>query len=351
MGFKITVQPSQHIFEAEPDETILAAALRQGLTLPYSCRDGVCGACRGRIVSGRVDHGKAQNLALSEADRLAGSALFCCAKAQSDLIIESCNARPAQNFPIRTLPARVQKLTLAAPDVMLVDLKLPSTEKFQYLPGQYINILLRDGQKRSFSLANSPPSEDYLQLHIRRVHGGQFTEHVFSSMKERDILRLNGPHGSFYLRQDSDKPVLLIAGGTGFAPIKAIVDYSIAQHSTRPMTIYWGGRTRSDLYLLPVAARWASEHQNIHFVPVLSEPQENENWLGRTGFAHAAAMQDFHDLSSYQVYVCGSPEMVAASRRDLVGQCNLPEDEFFADSFEFSRKPVSSPNYSPQNSG
>ena len=351
MGFKITVQTSQQVFEAEPDESILSAALRQGLTLPYGCRDGVCGACRGRILSGSVDHGKAQDSALSAADLQAGSALFCCAKARSDLIIESSNACPVPGFPVRTLPARVQKLTLLAPDVMLVDLKLPSTEKLQYLAGQYINILLQDGQKRSFSLATPTHSENTLQLHIRNVPGGQFTEHVFNSMKERDILRLNGPHGSFYLREDSDKPMLLIAGGTGFAPIKAIVEYSIAQHLTRPMTIYWGGRTRSDLYLLPIAARWANEHKNIHFVPVLSEPQENENWRGRTGFVHSAAMQDFHDLSSYQVYVGGSPAMVAISRQDFVGQCNLPEDEFFADSFEFSLKPLNALNYSPQISG
>lgn len=341
MGFQISVQPSRHVFQAEEGETILDAALRQGLLLPYGCRDGACGSCRGKVLSGQIDHGKAQIHALSEADRLAGSALFCCAKARSDLVIESKELRSAQDVPVKTLPARVQKLTLAAPDVMLVELKLPASERLQFLAGQYIDILLKDGRRRAFSLANAPHDDGCLQLHIRHVPGGHYTGHVFKTMKERDILRFNGPHGSFYLREDSDKPMLLVAGGTGFAPIKAIVEHAIAERTTRPMTIYWGGRTRADLYLLPVAAQWALDHSHISFIPVLSDAPESEDWRGRTGFVHEAAMHDLHDLSGHQVYVCGSPAMVAASRRDFVEQCRLPENEFFADSFEFSSEHAS----------
>jgi len=342
MGFKINVQPSQHMIEAEVGESILDAALRQGLMLPYGCRDGACGSCRGKVLSGQYDLGKASIDTLSEADRSAGWALFCCTVAQGDLTIESRELRSAQDVPVKTLPARVQKLTRAAHDVMIVELKLPAAERLQFFAGQYIDILLKEGRRRAFSLANAPHDDACLQLHIRHAPGGQFTDHVFNSMKERDILRLNGPHGNFFLREDSAKPMLLVAGGTGFAPIKAIVEHAIAENSTRSMDIYWGGRERTDLYLLPVAERWALEKPAIRFVPVLSDTPQCEKWSGRIGFVHAAAMQDFPDLSGHQVYVCGSPAMVAAARRDFVGQCKLPENEFFADSFEYANDDASS---------
>jgi len=336
MGFQISVQPSGHVFTVEAAEAILDAALRQGLVMPYSCRDGACGSCRGKVLSGVVDHGRAQLQALSETDRQAGGALFCCAKARSDLLIESRELRSAQELPAKTLPARVQKLTRAAPDVMIVELKLPRNQRLQYFAGQYIEILLKEGRRRAFSLANAPHDDTCLQLHIRHVPGGQFTDHVFTAMQERDMLRFNGPHGCFFLDEESTKPVLLIAGGTGFAPIKAIVEYAIGEGSTRPMDIYWGGRGRADLYQQSLAAQWAIDHAHIRFVPVLSDSPESEDWRGRRGFVHAAVMADFPDLSGYQVYVCGSPAMVLAARRDFVGQCHLSENEFFADSFDFA---------------
>jgi CDP-4-dehydro-6-deoxyglucose reductase len=292
------------------------------------------------VLAGQVDHGQAPRHTLSDADRRAGLALFCCARARSDLSIESKELRSAQEVPVKTLPARVEKLTRVAPDVMIMELKLPYSERLQYFAGQYIEILLAGGRRRAFSLANAPHDDGCLQLHIRHTPGGQFTEHVFNSMKEREMLRFNGPHGSFFLREDSHKPMLLLAGGTGFGPIKAIVEHAIAEKSPRAMNIYWGGRQRADLYLLPVAEQWMLAHANIHFVPVLSGPSPeasgHERWTGRTGLVHAAAMQDFPDLSGHQVYVCGSPEMVAAARRDFIGQCALPENEFLADSFEFA---------------
>lgn len=336
MVFQISVRPGAHGFQSGPDETILDAALRQGLILPYGCRDGACGACRGKVLAGEVEHGKAQSHALSDDDRRAGFALFCCAEARSDLEIEVRELRSSRDLPVKTLPARVQKMTRAAPDVMIVELKLPASERLQFLPGQYIEILLKEGRRRAFSLANAPHDDACLQLHIRHVPGGLYTDHVFSAMKERDILRFNGPHGSFYLREDAAQPIVLVAGGTGFAPIKAIVEHVIAEKTCRPMTIYWGGRTAADLYLLPLAETWAREHAHIRFVPVLSDAPPGDGWAGRTGLVHVAAMQDWPDLSGHQVYVCGSPPMVAAARRDFVGQCGLPEHEFFADSFEFA---------------
>lgn len=336
MSFKIIVQPSQHTFLAEADESILDAALRQGLTLPYGCRDGACGACRGKVLSGQIDHGRAQEKVLPSTERATGQALFCCARAQSDLSIECREVRSLQDIPLRTLPARVQKLTHAAPDVMLIELKLPANERLQFLAGQYINILLKEGKRRAFSLANAPHDDACLQLHIRHAPGGLFTDHVFGVMKERDILRFNGPQGSFFLREDSAKPIILVAGGTGFAPIKAIIEHAIAEQCERPMTLYWGGHRRRDLYLLELAEQWALEHDKIRFVPVLSDATPDDAWQGRQGLVHQAVMQDFPDLSAYQAYVCGTPAMVAAARRDFVTQCQLPEEEFFADSFDFA---------------
>ena len=344
MSFQVSIEPGQHSFQTQAGETILDAALRQGLTLPYGCRDGACGACRGKVLSGEIDHGKAQAHALSNDDRAAGFALFCCATAKSDLRIESKEVRSSQDIPIKTLPARIQKLTRVAPDVMIVELKLPASERLQFLAGQYIDILLKDGRRRAFSLANAPHDDACLHLHIRQVSGGQFTGQVFDTMQARDIVRLNGPHGSFFLREDSEKPIVLIAGGTGFAPIKAIVEHAIAEGCQRPMTVYWGGRQRIDLYLMPLAEQWSAEHPQIRFVPVLSESAPEQGWSGRTGFVHRAVMEDFPDLSGHQVYVCGAPAMVAAARRDLIGECRLPDSEFFADSFEFSNDPTNKPD-------
>ncbi|MBE2258566.1 MAG: CDP-6-deoxy-delta-3,4-glucoseen reductase [Candidatus Accumulibacter sp.] len=336
MAFQVSIQPSQHSFQAGSDETILEAALRHGLSLPYGCRDGVCGSCRGKVLSGQIEHGKAQRDVLGDAERADGFALFCCAMARSDLRIESREVRSLDDIPVKTLPARVQKLTLAAPDVMIVELKLPASERLQFLAGQYIEILLTQGRRRAFSLANAPHQDALLQLHIRHVPGGRFTDHVFTTMKERDIVRLRGPHGSFFLRTESSKPMLLVAGGTGFAPIKAIVEQAIAEDNERSMHVYWGGPGRADLYLLPLAETWPSEHRQLRFMPVLSQPLASDHWTGRTGLVHLAAMADHPDLSGYQAYVCGSPAMVAAARHDFVTRCHLPADEFFADSFDFA---------------
>ena len=194
---------------------------------------------------------------------------------------------------------------------------------------------MKDGRKRSFSLANAPHDDAVLQLHIRHVPGGAFTEQVFSTMKLRDILRFNGPHGSFYLREDSAKPMILLAGGTGFAPIKAIVEHAIAENCQRPMFIYWGAKAKVDLYQNVLPEKWAAEHGHIRYVPVLSEPAADDAWAGRSGLVHQAVLADFPDLAGYQVYACGAPVMIEAAKRDFMGQ-GLPEDEFFADAFTFS---------------
>ncbi len=336
MSYQITVQPSGRQFAAEPDETLLDAALRQGLTLPYGCKDGACGACKGKVVEGAVDHGKAQPHALKDDEKAAGLTLYCCARAQSDLVIECKQVGSTRDIPVKTLPGRIEKLEKLAPDVIELHLRLPASERLQFWAGQYIDILMKDGRKRSFSLANAPHDDAVLQLHIRHVPGGAFTEQVFSTMKLRDILRFNGPHGSFYLREESAKPAILLAGGTGFAPIKAIVEHAIAENSQRPLHIYWGAKARVDLYQHALPERWAAEHAHIRYVPVLSGPAPDDGWTGRTGFVHHAVLADFPDLSGYQVYACGSPAMIDNAKRDLVERCGLPAEEFFADAFTFA---------------
>ena len=336
MSHQITVQPSGRQFAAESNETLLEAALRQGLLLPYGCKDGACGACKGKVLSGTVDHGQSQSHALKDDEKAAGLTLYCCARAESDLVIECKQLSLASDIPVKTLPARIEKLEKLAPDVIEIQLRLPANERLQFLAGQYIDILLKDGKKRSYSLANAPHDDALLQLHIRHVPGGTFTEQVFSTLKVRDILRFNGPHGSFYLREDSAKPMILIAGGTGFAPIKALVEHAIGEKCTRPIHIYWGAQARVDLYQHALPEQWAATHANIKYVPVLSNSPAEDQWTGRTGFVHQAVMADFPDLSGFQVYACGSPVMIDIARDEFIGACQLPEEEFFADAFTFA---------------
>ncbi len=211
MTYRISLQPGGHEFDAAPDQTVLEAALGAGLLLPHSCRDGACGACKGKVLTGSVEYGKYSAGALSDADRAEGYALFCCARPLSDLVVEARNVTRAGDIPVKKLPCRVQKLQRLADDVMLIDLKLPASENFQFRAGQYIDILLADGQRRSFSIANAPHDGGHIELHVRRIDGGRFTAHVFEAMKEKDILRFEGPHGSFWLREDSARPIVMVA--------------------------------------------------------------------------------------------------------------------------------------------
>lgn len=330
---QITIGNTGHRFTANPGETILEAALREGLILPYGCRDGACGSCKGKLIEGSIDYGKYSNKALTETEREAGMALFCQALALSDVVIEAREVRKAGDIQIRTLPCRVQRIERPTDDVVILYLKLPTNERLQFLAGQYLDILQKDGTRRSFSMANAPHDDELLQLHVRHVAGGAFTDHVFGKMKERDILRFEAPLGTFYLREDSTKPIVLVASGTGFAPIKSIIESAFAKDIKRPMTLYWGGRRPRDLYMQDLPVKWAAEHAGFKFIPVISDALAEDNWTGRSGFVHRAVMEDFPDLSGCQVYACGVPVMVDAARRDFTTLCRLPENEYFADSF------------------
>lgn len=332
-SFSVTIQPAGHRFVVENGESVLTAALRNGFILPYGCKDGACGSCKGKIIAGTVDYGHYHVRVLTDAERAHGKALFCQAKPLSELVIEVRTASTLQGIEIKMLPCRVQTIDKRAPDVAVLTLKLPANQRLKYLAGQYIDFLLKDGARRSFSMANPPHKDESIELHIRHVPGGGFTERVFNQMKEREILRFEGPHGSFFLREDSPKPIVLVASGTGFAPIKAILEDAFHRNVSRPMTLYWGGRRPRDLYLHELPLKWAAEQRNFRYVPVISDALPEDAWGGRTGFVHLAVMQDFADLSGHQVYACGVPVMVEAAQRDFIAQRGLPEDEFFCDSF------------------
>ncbi len=335
MSYQVTIQPSGHQFTVNEDESILAAALREGFTLPYGCRNGACGSCKGKVLQGLVDHGKHQENTLKKEEIAEGKALFCVARPLSDLVIEVKEIRAAGEVPVRIMPCRVQKLEKLADDVMLMQLKLPANERLQFLAGQYIDFLLKDGKRRSYSIANPPHADELMELHLRHVPGGRFTEHVFSAMKEKEILRIEGPHGSFFIREESDRPIIFVAGGTGFAPIKGMLEHMFAEQSGRQMILYWGARAKKDLYMAELPLQWQQQHENFSFIPVLSDPAHEDQWLGRTGFVHQAVLDDFRDLSGYEIYVCGAPVMVDAARDSFTKTRGLPEDAFIADSFTY----------------
>jgi CDP-4-dehydro-6-deoxyglucose reductase len=329
----VTLQPSGHQLQVQDGETVLAAALREGFVLPYGCKNGACGSCKGRILSGSVDYGVYQPKALTDEEKAQGKALFCQARPLSDLVLEARTIGAAKDIQVKKLPCRVQKLERLSDDAMLLQVKLPANEKLVFLAGQYIDFLLKDGSRRSFSIANPPHEADFVELHIRHVAGGQFTDHVFGKMKERDILRCEGPLGTFFLREDSQKPVVFVASGTGFAPMKSVIEHMFHKGMQRPAVLYWGGRRPKDLYMHALAEKWAAGHAGFKYVPVISEGRPEDAWQGRTGFVHRAVMEDFPDLSGHQVYACGVPIMVDSARRDFIAACGLPEGEFYADSF------------------
>ena len=336
MAFQVTVQPSGRTFTVERDEPILGAAIRQGVGLPYGCKDGACGSCKSRLLEGRVIHGAHQAKALSAEEEAAGWTLTCQATPQTDVVIEARTVPGAGENPIRKMPTRVTTIERPAPDVAVLQMQLPANDQLKYRAGQYVEFILRDGSRRSYSMANAPHTQEAkpgIELHIRHLPGGKFTDHVFTAMKEKEILRMEGPFGSFFLRDDTDKPMILLASGTGFAPIKAIIEQLKHTGSQRKAHLYWGCRSKADLYLNDWAERAAHEMPHLKYVPVLSDAKPEDGWTGRTGLVHHAVMHDHPNLMAWQVYACGAPIMVESAQHDFVVKCGLPDDEFYADAF------------------
>ncbi len=339
MQYQVELKKSGRTFTVEEDETVLEAAIRQGVQLPYGCKNGACGSCKGKLLEGRMEHGDHSQSALSTLDETAGATLLCCAHPKSNVLIDVREIQGGGDIPVRKVPCRVQAIAYPSDDVAILQLQLPASERFQFLAGQYVEFLLKDNKRRAYSIASPPHQEGPIELHIRHLPGGLFTDALFGqgadgkSIKEKDILRFEGPQGSFFLREDTQKPIIFLASGTGFAPIKSILLHMRQKKIDRQVYFYWGGRRPKDLYMDSLCQEFASTIPRFHYIPVVSEAQPDDHWTGRTGFVHHAVMADFPDLSAFQVYACGAPIVIQSAQTDFVEQCGLPEDEFYADSF------------------
>ncbi|MCB1866579.1 MAG: CDP-6-deoxy-delta-3,4-glucoseen reductase [Chromatiales bacterium] len=335
MSQRIRIEPSGHEFSAEAGESVLDAALRAGHALPYSCRSGLCGSCMGTLVNGEVEYPDGEPPALGADDRAAGRVLCCQAVPRTDVTVRARVIEVAGDLRPRVFPCRVLDLERLAPDVMRMRLRLPGDGRLQFLAGQYLQFLLEGGRRRSFSLANAPHDDESIELHIRHVPDGWFTGRVFESLAPKAILRAEGPFGTFFLRPDDPRPRILMAGGTGFAPIKAMVEDALHRDDTRPIDLYWGARDLRDLYLHELAQEWAERHGHIRYVAVLSAPGSEADRAIRRGWVHEAVLADYPDLSGHSVYMSGPPPMIQAARHSFAA-AGLDEVQLFFDSFEFS---------------
>jgi len=330
MTFTVSISSSGHQFDAEDNETILDAAIRQGVGLPYGCRNGRCGSCAAELISGDVTYYGAPP-ALEEAGE--GKCLPCQGFAASDLEIAVREAESTADIEVRLIPCRVHAADHLAHDVVRLLLKLPEGQRLQFRAGQYLDFLLADGRRRAFSIANAPHDDEFIELHIRHVDGGQFTDWVFGQMQEKTILRIQAPLGTFTLDEDSPRPMIFMGGGTGFAPLKGQIEHAFEVGIDRPMVLYWGVRGRRDLYLGELPESWAAEHENFQFVPVLSEP--DGDWQGRTGWVHEAVLADFPDLSGHDLYMAGPPVMVKAAL-GAFRAAGMPDEHMHYDSFDYA---------------
>jgi CDP-4-dehydro-6-deoxyglucose reductase, E3 len=336
MTYQITIQPGGHTFTAGQTESVLEAALRQGIILPYGCRNGACGSCMGTVLSGTVRYNGDELPPALDADQAAArKVLFCQARAVSNLVIGIREVEAAQDIEIRTMPCRVIRIERLAPDVIRTFLKVPPTQRLQFLAGQYVNILLKGHNPRAFSIANAPHADEFIELHIRFVAGGYFTDQVFHQLREKALLRLQGPLGTFFLREDMPRPAILIGGGTGFAPLKGMLEYAFEIGLRQPLHLFWGARARRDLYLDELPRSWARARENFRYTPVLSEPAPDDAWMGETGLVTETVVTRYPDLASYDIYASGPPVMVQAAHR-LFLEHGLDESRFFSDAFEYA---------------
>jgi NAD(P)H-flavin reductase/ferredoxin len=325
MTFQIAVHQSAIKFACEVGETVLDAAERAGFSLPYSCRKGVCSTCEAELCRGDVAFGSTQ---------IAGpksGVLLCQAKPRTDILIHPKRIERHDPTARKTIMANVYRVSKAGDDVFTLMLRFPAGIRARFKAGQYLRVLMPDGDTRNFSMANPPKESDGVQLHIRCIPGGRFSEGMLTKLRKGDKLKIEIPYGEFYLRTGSEKPIVCLATGTGFAPIKALIEDLIGRGNTRSVRFYWGGRREQDLYLAGLPKKWEARTAWLKFTPVLSEP--NADWSGATGLVHHAVLRDMPDLSNWQVYACGNPVMIRDAQRDFQSVGGLPDDQFFADPF------------------
>jgi CDP-4-dehydro-6-deoxyglucose reductase len=332
MAYKVKVKPSGHEFEVEQGETILDAAMRQSIDLPYGCRSGACGSCAGYVIKGEVAY-EHEPMALTEDMRAQKQALFCSAMAVSDLEISVEEIAGLDDVEIKNLRCRVDEKIQLCHDVIQLKLKLAGGQRLQFHAGQYIEIILQDGKRRAFSIANAPHDDEHIELHIRHVNGGVFTDFLFEDMPDKAMLRMEGPLGTFFLREQSTRPILLVGGGTGFGPLKAIIEHALYVGIARPIHVFMGVRALRDLYMKDMVKLWLQ--QGIKFTPVLSAPMQADNWRNEIGFVHEAVSRVYADMSSFDIYMSGPPPMVHAAV-NLFAQQGALKEHMFSDAFEYS---------------
>lgn len=330
----VRILPHGRIVSVAAGESVLAAALRAGLNLPHSCKSGHCGSCRARLLSGdATDAHGVRPLGLSEEEARNGYVLLCQTRAMSDLTVEARAVTRAAEAEIKTLPCRIEALERLASDVMQVMLRLPAVEPLHFTAGQYLDVLLEDGRRRSFSIACPPHDSDRIELHVRLAPGGRFTGKLFTQLRTGALLRVEGPLGQFAYRDD-DRPLIFIAGGTGFAPIKAIVRHVLERGLQRTMRLYWGARAAAELYQHALLEEWAARYPQLSYVPVISHAPEGTDGF-RRGWVHSAVLADRPDLAQHEVYAAGPPAMIEAIRAEFPAHGLAPEDLHF-DSFDYA---------------
>jgi len=333
--FEVSITGGEKKFLVREGESILTAALRQGVMLPYSCKNGTCGSCRGSVLSGEVHYPFHPPLALERSDIAEGIALMCQAEPMENLVVKVREIEAVRDIQVRILPARVIEKTTLTDNVVRLRLKLPKAQRLQFLAGQYVEVLLSGGKRRAFSIASCPSLEDEIELHIRHVEGGGFTGYVYDELKEGDILRFEGPLGNFFVRNDDTKrPMIMMGGGTGFAPLKSMIENLLEQNDRREIHLYWGTRISEELYLDDLPAQWAREHDHIHYRRAISEPGSGPADDKFTGFVHEAVIDDFPDLAEFDVYMSGPPAMIDAAKQAFMKH-SVAERRLFYDSFEF----------------
>jgi CDP-4-dehydro-6-deoxyglucose reductase len=333
---QVTLIPTGQTFAAERDEPVLTAALRAGLNLPHSCKGGHCSSCRARVLAGSFAYQGEMPVGLTEAEAHEGYALLCQARALTDLQVETREIRPAPDVEVKSLPCRIERMERVAEDVMAVFLRLPAVEELHFRPGQYLDVMLSEGRRRSFSIASAPADGRFLELHVRRASTTGFTGQLFDSLRTGTLLRIEGPLGQFWLRAESPRPPLMVGGGTGYAPLRAMLRQLLASGDRRPVTLYWGGRSEADLYEHAWLARLEEERPGFSYRPVLSDSALSAaSAVVRRGLVHDAVLADHPDLSGFDVYASGPPAMIEAIRSEFARH-GLPREQLFFDSFDYA---------------
>jgi CDP-4-dehydro-6-deoxyglucose reductase len=335
--YKVLIEPHGRHITVAADRPVLEGALAAGLNLPHSCKSGHCASCRARLRSGEIDYPNGIPVGLTAEEAQAGNVLLCQARARSDLIVEARLITSVAEVDIKTLPCRIARLTLLAPDVLQVFLRLPAVESLRFHPGQYLDILLDGDRRRSFSIASPPHDSELLELHVRRVAGGGFTEHLFDASPVGSLLRIEGPIGQF-VYEESQAPLLMIAGGTGFAPLKSMLRHVLEAGIDRPIHLYWGARQSQDVYEEELVLGWARQYPQLRFTAVLSEATETKAPHHRLGWVHEAVLADHANLEPFDVYAAGPPALVEAIRATFPRH-GVREGRIFFDSFDYASDP------------